>query len=143
MHARLYKNAEQCLTDYGLKRTYDGKGVTIPSQRRYVNYYENKLQFGRPYKRTALQVKGQLRVRTMRFSVITPPPPGNILDCRATDVIGTASQHARVARPSEHLVFVGHKRDMPVHRRVARSQAYAECGRPAGHSAGAKYAAGR
>lgn len=57
LHAGIYKVAEQCLSDYGLKRTYDGKGVTIPSQRRYVNYYENKLKFGKPYRRTALQVK--------------------------------------------------------------------------------------
>ncbi|GAM20421.1 hypothetical protein SAMD00019534_035960 [Acytostelium subglobosum LB1] len=33
---------------FGNKRTHNGKGITIPSQSRYVRYFEALLQYGRP-----------------------------------------------------------------------------------------------
>lgn len=40
IHTGMWKKAEQALAFYAFARTYNQKGVTIPSQRRWVHYYE-------------------------------------------------------------------------------------------------------
>ena len=37
---KIFNTAEECLAYYGMMRAGDGKGVTIPSQIRYVHYFE-------------------------------------------------------------------------------------------------------
>ena len=41
LHMRYETDPEAALQKYGKARTDDQKGVTIPSQRRYVGYYAN------------------------------------------------------------------------------------------------------
>ncbi len=45
------KNSDDALTHYATARTYNGKGVTIPSQIRYIKYFESFLEtnFCPPY----------------------------------------------------------------------------------------------
>lgn len=49
LHDGLCKTAADALEFYGQKRTHDGNGVTIPSQRRYVDYYERLLRSCQDY----------------------------------------------------------------------------------------------
>jgi protein-tyrosine phosphatase len=47
----LCKNADHALEHYAIARTYNKKGVTIPSQIRYIRYFETFLEstFSKPY----------------------------------------------------------------------------------------------
>jgi phosphatidylinositol-3,4,5-trisphosphate 3-phosphatase and dual-specificity protein phosphatase PTEN len=44
LHSGICQSAEDALAMFGRERTQDGKGVTIPSQIRYVHYYESLLR---------------------------------------------------------------------------------------------------
>jgi len=46
LHNKAYPTTETALKFYGLRRTSNGKGVTIPSQIRYISYYETVLREG-------------------------------------------------------------------------------------------------
>ena len=54
IHAGIVPTAAAALLEYGSKRTSDAKGVTIPSQRRYVEYYEKLVTRGLKYEAVAL-----------------------------------------------------------------------------------------
>ncbi|XP_066596534.1 phosphatidylinositol 3,4,5-trisphosphate 3-phosphatase and dual-specificity protein phosphatase PTEN isoform X2 [Prorops nasuta] len=54
LHSRQFSTAAEALNFYGTKRTHDRKGVTIPSQRRYVGYYAKLIQEGLNYQPATL-----------------------------------------------------------------------------------------
>ena len=45
LYSKMFKTAKEALVYYGKIRTANGKGVTIPSQIRYVYYYKEFLNF--------------------------------------------------------------------------------------------------
>ncbi|XP_066140444.1 phosphatidylinositol 3,4,5-trisphosphate 3-phosphatase and dual-specificity protein phosphatase PTEN isoform X2 [Euwallacea fornicatus] len=57
LHSRTCATADQALSLYGGKRTQDTKGVTIPSQVRYVRYYEQLVNQRLHYTGTTLYIK--------------------------------------------------------------------------------------
>jgi len=58
-------SAAAVLDYYGSKRTFDSSGVTLPSQRRYVDYFCTKLELGLQYSPVPLQLT----------AIILEPPP--------------------------------------------------------------------
>jgi len=44
LYCREFRRAEEALKFFGEKRTMNGRGVTIPSQQRYVHYFERVLR---------------------------------------------------------------------------------------------------
>lgn len=51
-----FSNANDALNFYGQARTHDHKGVTIPSQRRYVEYFARLINSQKPYEPVPLKV---------------------------------------------------------------------------------------
>ena len=46
LHMGKFSDADECMDFYGNARTHNGKGVTIPSQRRFIRQYATVLQEG-------------------------------------------------------------------------------------------------
>ncbi|CAK9301069.1 unnamed protein product [Gordionus sp. m RMFG-2023] len=57
LHIKLFKTAKEALNFYSEIRTSNHKGVTIPSQIRYVNYYEKLLTLNLDYKPVPIYLK--------------------------------------------------------------------------------------
>ncbi|EDW76061.2 uncharacterized protein Dwil_GK15265 [Drosophila willistoni] len=56
LYSGMQKTADEALAWYDEKRTKDRKGVTIPSQRRYVQYFSNLICSRVQYKKISLKV---------------------------------------------------------------------------------------
>lgn len=65
LHSRRFSTAADALSFYGQQRTQDRKGVTIPSQLRYVNYYSRIVRERLIYKPVSVYI---------REIVLEPPP---------------------------------------------------------------------
>lgn len=57
LHSKQFPTADEALNYYGQQRTHDKKGVTIPSQRRYVTYYAQLVQERLKYSTVTLFIK--------------------------------------------------------------------------------------
>lgn len=69
LHTGQCKTAEEALDKYGAARTKNKKGVTIPSQRRYIKYYEECLKTGFPVKDAIIKLKKMIIYTTPKFDV--------------------------------------------------------------------------
>lgn len=57
LYSGKFRSASDALSHFSAERTHDKKGVTIPSQRRYVEYYARLLNSDvREYRRNNLRV---------------------------------------------------------------------------------------
>lgn len=85
LHTRKASSAKEALELFGQQRTHNGKGVTIPSQIRYVYHYEKVVREGglrRPVWLKLLRLTATpevAEVQTWRFQIMTHED-GNIFD---------------------------------------------------------------
>ena len=59
LYMNVFDNSDECLQYYGMMRAENGKGVTIPSQIRYVNYFEKMIKENMPHPITFIKKKIQ------------------------------------------------------------------------------------
>eukprot|EP00347_Sterkiella_histriomuscorum_P008249 403345808 len=81
IYAREFKSAHDALVFYGKIRTSNGKGVTIPSQIRYVYYFENFLQLKKqmyPQKNLTQMPRQVLKIYKIRMITIPQFQNGGI-----------------------------------------------------------------
>ncbi|KAH8376989.1 hypothetical protein KR093_002565, partial [Drosophila rubida] len=88
VHCRFKKTADEALAWYDEKRTKDGKGVTIPSQRRYVQYYSNLIPDVR-YKVTSLYV---CEIRFADFHIL------GTVECSISEMQDSATENVKSQR---------------------------------------------
>jgi len=72
LHSKQVESAKDAMELFAKKRTHDGEGVTIPSQKRYIGYYEQILKHGMPEQPTITLNK--LVIATSKYSNTSVTP---------------------------------------------------------------------
>jgi len=67
LYIKMFETADAVLNFYGSARTFDSNGVTIPSQRRYVDYFATKLSRGLQFEYSP--------VKMFLTNIVIEPPP--------------------------------------------------------------------
>jgi len=108
VHCGMFRDPEEALAFFGSRRTSNGKGVTIPSQMRYVHYYSHVLRHGPSPNKT-------LAVHHVRF--VTVPNSDGAGGCVPNLVIAVENRRIfdfkkaigaklpRVSRPEPYVDF--------------------------------------
>ncbi|XP_018320385.1 phosphatidylinositol 3,4,5-trisphosphate 3-phosphatase and dual-specificity protein phosphatase PTEN isoform X3 [Agrilus planipennis] len=91
LHSGQFVTAEEALNFYGQTRTQDRKGVTIPSQLRYVNYYASFLRDGLDYVPVSLYIREIIFEPTPCF----PGGQGYLCFSISQQTIANAGEHSQ------------------------------------------------
>ncbi|XP_020807188.1 phosphatidylinositol 3,4,5-trisphosphate 3-phosphatase and dual-specificity protein phosphatase PTEN isoform X1 [Drosophila serrata] len=92
LYSGLKKSADEALAWYDEKRTKDGKGVTIPSQRRYVQYFSKLVCSSVPYSKISLNVC------EIRFSVSSFLQNLGTVECSVSVLTDSATENVKPER---------------------------------------------
>jgi len=86
IYSKVYTDPDEAMEFYGKARTYNGKGVTIASQRRYIKYYAEILNKGLKYTPVPLNITS--------IKLLPGPKKGN-------DIYFVVSTHQKVIYTSD------------------------------------------
>jgi hypothetical protein len=71
LHIGQFDDAADALEYHAQKRTTNSKGVTIPSQRRYVDYYAQLMNIDKPYKKVKMNVsESELSIQELYYNIL-------------------------------------------------------------------------